>query len=358
MPSERSIPRPAPRISSRSQPKVTGQRKQQLADAFLTQGPEYDELRPGYPAPVVDAIVAAAGVIPGAAPAAPDAAPAASDTAPATFDAAPASPNTAHAAPNTAHAAPFASAEFGPRRPDSGRLFATDLGAGTGKLTRALAERVRVAAQTTGEAETAPPLVVTAVDPSEAMLQQLRDRMAVPESTMCAAPGADTTVEVRTMLGTAEQTGLPDSSQSVVTVAQAWHWFDRDRATQEILRILAPGGVVALVWNTLDVAIPWVHRYSRIMHAGDVQRDGFMPDVGEGLQLVDRMVHRWEDQRRTHELINLALTRSYAVTAPVERRERVLANLDWYVHEHLGHAPGATVGIPYRTDLFLYRRAL
>lgn len=351
MPSERSTPRPAPRISSRSQPKVAGQRKQQLADAFLTQGPEYDELRPGYPAPVVDAIVAAAGVIPGAAPAALDATPAAPDTAHATFGAAP-------AAPDTAHAAPFASAEFGPRRPDGDRLFAADLGAGTGKLTRALAERVCVAAQTTDGTEAASSLVVTAIDPSEAMLQQLRDRMAVPESTMCAAPGADTAVEVRTVLGTAEQTGLRDASQSLVTVAQAWHWFDRDRATQEILRILAPGGVVALVWNTLDVAIPWVHRYSRIMHAGDVQRDGFMPDVGEGLQLVDRVVHRWEDQRRTHELINLALTRSYAITAPVERRERVLANLDWYVHEHLGHAPGATVGIPYRTDLFLYRRAL
>ena len=36
----------------------------------------------------------------------------------------------------------------------------------------------------------------------------------------------------------------------------------------------------------------------------------------------------------------------------------MLANLDWYLHEHLGHAPGDVVGVPYRTDLFLYRAAV
>ena len=74
-------------------------------------------------------------------------------------------------------------------------------------------------------------------------------------------------------------------------------------------RVLAPNGVLALVWNQLDVTIPWVHRLARIMHAGNVLREGFRPATGEGVEL----------------------------------------------HEHLGHARGATVGIPYRTDLFLYR---
>lgn len=49
--------------------------------------------------------------------------------------------------------------------------------------------------------------------------------------------------------GSAEQTGLPDGSVDFVTVAQAFHWFDREKAGTEFHRILRPDGLVALVWN-------------------------------------------------------------------------------------------------------------
>ncbi len=49
--------------------------------------------------------------------------------------------------------------------------------------------------------------------------------------------------------GTAEATGLPEASVSLVTAGQAFHWFDAGRARGEFGRILRPGGVVALVWN-------------------------------------------------------------------------------------------------------------
>lgn len=45
----------------------------------------------------------------------------------------------------------------------------------------------------------------------------------------------------------AEQSGLPDQSIGLVTVAQALHWFDLNRFYGEINRVLAPGGVIA-VW--------------------------------------------------------------------------------------------------------------
>ena len=32
------------------------------------------------------------------------------------------------------------------------------------------------------------------------------------------------------------------------------------------------GGVLGLIWNQLDTSVPWVHRLSRIMHAGDVHK--------------------------------------------------------------------------------------
>jgi ubiquinone/menaquinone biosynthesis C-methylase UbiE len=52
----------------------------------------------------------------------------------------------------------------------------------------------------------------------------------------------------------AEQTGLPDASIDLVTVAQALHWFDRERFFAEVKRVLRPGGVLAL----------WVYATSRI----------------------------------------------------------------------------------------------
>src|SRR5262245_9440725 len=45
----------------------------------------------------------------------------------------------------------------------------------------------------------------------------------------------------------AEQSGLPDRSVSLVTVAQALHWFDFDRFYAEVNRVLTKDGVIA-VW--------------------------------------------------------------------------------------------------------------
>jgi ubiquinone/menaquinone biosynthesis C-methylase UbiE len=49
--------------------------------------------------------------------------------------------------------------------------------------------------------------------------------------------------------GTAEATTLPEHSLDFVTAAQAAHWFDRAQARREFLRILKPGGWLALLWN-------------------------------------------------------------------------------------------------------------
>ncbi|MGB6676929.1 MAG: class I SAM-dependent methyltransferase, partial [Terriglobales bacterium] len=49
--------------------------------------------------------------------------------------------------------------------------------------------------------------------------------------------------------GTAEATTLPERSVEIVTAAQAAHWFDREKAQREFIRILKPGGWCVLLWN-------------------------------------------------------------------------------------------------------------
>jgi SAM-dependent methyltransferase len=96
-----------------------------------------------------------------------------------------------------------------------------DLGAGTGKLTRAL---VRRAAR------------VIAVEPGREMLAQLRS--AVPQA--------------EAMLGAAEAIPLSDEAVDAVVCGQSFHWFRPDEALPEIKRVLRPDGGLGLIWNRRD----------------------------------------------------------------------------------------------------------
>ena len=110
---------------------------------------------------------------------------------------------------------------------DVAALRVLDLGAGTGKLTAALAG---LGAD------------VTAVDPDAAMLAQLRRQL----------PSA------RALAGRAEAIPLPDGSVDAVLCGQALHWFDMSRAIPEIARVLRGGGVLAGLWNCDDDRVRWV----------------------------------------------------------------------------------------------------
>jgi SAM-dependent methyltransferase len=50
--------------------------------------------------------------------------------------------------------------------------------------------------------------------------------------------------------GRADATGLGDASVDLVIVAQAFHWFDEEAARREFARILRPGGLAAVWWNS------------------------------------------------------------------------------------------------------------
>jgi ubiquinone/menaquinone biosynthesis C-methylase UbiE len=96
-----------------------------------------------------------------------------------------------------------------------------DIGSGTGQMTELLLQHGNP---------------VYAIEPNV-------DMRRVAEQELRAYPRL-------TSLGTtAEATTLPDHSVHLITVGNAFHWFDHARTRTEFLRILVPGGWVVLAWN-------------------------------------------------------------------------------------------------------------
>ena len=174
--------------------------------------------------------------------------------------------------------------------------------------------------------------IVEAVEPSEAMRAQA--------SFMPGVTWHD---------GVAEDTGLPDGAFDIVVFAQSWHWVNSERAGVESARILAPGGALGIVWNQMDVCVPWVHRLTRIMRSGDVHRPDRPPTPGGGFAPMRLTQVAWEDIMTPEQILTLGTTRSSYIRSSGEGRARMQANLRWYLYEHLGHAPGEEVAIPYTT---------
>src|SRR5207237_1634520 len=71
--------------------------------------------------------------------------------------------------------------------------------------------------------------------------------------------------DVPVIAGTAEALPLRTGSLDALVAAQAWHWFDHDRAIAEARRVLHDGGALGLVWNARDRTEPWVDAVWSIM---------------------------------------------------------------------------------------------
>lgn len=96
-----------------------------------------------------------------------------------------------------------------------------DIGAGTGKLTKLLAERFSK---------------VYAIEPDEGM-RNILDEVAQKMGNII------------TSYGSAEHTGMRDNSVDSICVAQAFHWFNTTAFRKEALRIIRPNGRLFIVHN-------------------------------------------------------------------------------------------------------------
>jgi ubiquinone/menaquinone biosynthesis C-methylase UbiE len=198
-----------------------------------------------------------------------------------------------------------------------------DLGAGTGKLTRALVE--------TGAR-------VIAVEPGEAMLAELRR----------AVPGAEP------MRGGAEAIPLEDDSVDGITVGQAFHWFRHDEALPEMHRVLRSHGGVALIWNARDqeALAAWsVKELLAEFVPPDRAAPGTWSDELKASELfgpLEQRRFRFAQALDADAFAGRILSISFVAAAPPEKR----ANLEQKLRE-LVTAHGGEIEMPYVTDVYV-----
>jgi SAM-dependent methyltransferase len=184
-----------------------------------------------------------------------------------------------------------------------------DLGAGTGKLTRALVDRF---------------MRVTAVEPDAAM------RAVLSRGTGCHV----------VLEGRAEEIPLADRSVDAVFAGQAFHWFSTPEAVAEIGRVLRPCGGLVMIWNTWSRPEPPEPEAAQTLIRSVLDQVVRREPVDEGWDAWQRCfdgsafeaVHEEQIQTRMldisgEDLVTLTLSTSPFLVLPSDEHERVESEL-------------------------------
>jgi len=206
-----------------------------------------------------------------------------------------------------------------------------EIGAGTGILTRLLAERVDH---------------LVAVEPD--------DRM---RAVLARADG-----RVKVLAGQAEEIPVGASSVDVVIAQSAWHWVDEARAIPEVARVLRPGGRLSLVWTGPDRSVDWM----RSLWAGGIifnpdektEVDGrrkrrHLVDVDAGganpfLQPETELFH-WTRPMTKADLVALSATYSAVITMEESARREHLEAMARFLDAHEAFGGLDTIDVPMRS---------
>jgi SAM-dependent methyltransferase len=211
-----------------------------------------------------------------------------------------------------------------------------DLAAGTGKLTVELARRG---------------LECIAVEPVEAMRAELMK--VVPSATA--------------LDGTAESIPLADASVDAITVAQAFHWFDFDRALREMHRALRPSHRMALLWNLRDDSVDWVDQITQII---DPYAEGtgvgiprhrdraWQPVIDDNPAFTKRSEARFPHTQPmdAQGLVGRIASTSFIAVLDDTRRAAVLGQIEELARTHPALAGKETFDFPYICEISVFDR--
>lgn len=215
-----------------------------------------------------------------------------------------------------------------------------DVGAGTGKVARAMARRG---------------WRVTALDPGERMLAVLRRR------------AAEEGLVIDAMRATAEDTGVPPASFDAAVAGEAYHWFDAPIALRELGRAVRPGGGIALFWNVVDEdESGLVADERRLVHehgisGSEVRRPGPNPETRAAIRAAGAFEEPVFVQvphvvpMTGAEYRGLAFTKSHLRTAPSKTQAAFGLAFEALLASH-GIGPEDRFDVPYVVDCWIARR--
>jgi SAM-dependent methyltransferase len=209
-----------------------------------------------------------------------------------------------------------------------------DLGAGTGKLTRALL---------------AAGLDVVGVEPLERMRAALAGRV-----------GAE-----RALDGRAEAIPLAGGSLDGAVCAEAFHWFDGERAADELARVVRPGGGLVVSWlQNKGGGAAWGDELVALLEP--LWKAGRHPGLVEGRRAealeahpafgpVHRVEMPFEDAVDRNGLLAWFASFSVVGALPDDRRAATMGRLAEIADRH-GAGTSAPVRRRWRVEMWVTRR--
>ncbi|MFG3054873.1 class I SAM-dependent methyltransferase [Kitasatospora sp. NPDC048239] len=216
-------------------------------------------------------------------------------------------------------------------------------GAGTGKATRLFAARG---------------VQVTCVEPDLGM------------ATVLLRANADAGVRGVGVHVESFEDWRPPYRSSGLVCAQAWHWFDQERCWAKAAETVAPGGLLALLWNVerWDVE-QWGETPARSViervfarHGQEARDDGGLgPAVWpteptarrHGFQELELLTYDWEQDWEAADFAAYRATTSQLLVLPDGVRDDLVKDLESALLRELG----GSFTLPWRTYLFLARRS-
>ena len=171
--------------------------------------------------------------------------------------------------------------------------------------------------------------------------------------------------DVAVVAGTAEALPFAAASFDAITVAQAWHWFDHERASAEAARVLRSGGRLGLVWNARDRTEPWVDEVWSIMDRVEKRapwrdHENWRDSAGKapmpGFGGLHEAEFRHVQQITPEGVVQRVASVSHVAVLSEPEREAVLGEVRAVLATHPAVRGRETVEIPYRVDCFWAER--
>jgi SAM-dependent methyltransferase len=154
-------------------------------------------------------------------------------------------------------------------------------------------------------------------------------------------------------VGKFEDASLEAGSADVVVCSSAFHWLDRERALHQVVKVLKPGGALALIWgsprrtakdNEVDEAMQAAYR----AHAPEISRQTIdrmrarVDEIGEAVRETPELggfEERFFEQTHIFDrpsYLDVLATFSDHATLPAEQRARLFEAIGEIIDRRFG----------------------